>query len=148
MIRKGRYAVMMKDDYKRENGARRAVLAYMKAVKDHETFDLTPYELCAAMEAVRGGSGDAGWDALIAVYALGFERGRAFAAAAAGSAACVATVVRELNISLCALRAYESGQRVPRDEVKIAFARYYNVPVDELFPCPAAGRLLTGSATT
>ena len=36
---------MMKDDYKRENGARRAVLAYMKAVKDHETFDLTPYEL-------------------------------------------------------------------------------------------------------
>ena len=157
---------MMKDDYKRENGAHRAVLAYMKAVKDHGTFDLTPYELCAAMEAARSGSGDAGWDALIAVYALGFERGRAFAAAAAGSAACAqdtalgprlrrlrgsateCEAARELNISLCALRAYESGQRVPRDEVKIAFARYYNVPVDELFPCPAAGRLLTGSATT
>jgi len=37
------------------------------------------------------------------------------------------------DISYSALVSYELGKRIPRDEVKIKLARYYNVNVSELF---------------
>lgn len=42
-------------------------------------------------------------------------------------------VARELDISYSALRKYENGERVPRDEVKIRIAKYYGKSVQEIF---------------
>lgn len=42
-------------------------------------------------------------------------------------------VARELDISYSALRKYESGDRIPRDEVKIRIAKYYGKTVQEIF---------------
>lgn len=44
-----------------------------------------------------------------------------------------AEAAKELNISYSALQMYESGQRVPRDNIKINMAAYYNKTVSELF---------------
>lgn len=38
-----------------------------------------------------------------------------------------------IGVSASALSMYESGKRVPRDEVKIALSKYYGVSVGELF---------------
>lgn len=38
-----------------------------------------------------------------------------------------------LGISASALGMYEQGRRIPRDEVKLKIAQYYNVPVQSLF---------------
>lgn len=40
------------------------------------------------------------------------------------------------NISTSALAMYEQGERVPRDEVKIRLANYYNRTVNYIFFTP------------
>lgn len=40
---------------------------------------------------------------------------------------------KALDISLSALSTYENGLRIPRDEIKLAFARYYNTSIEALF---------------
>jgi transcriptional regulator with XRE-family HTH domain len=42
-------------------------------------------------------------------------------------------IAAALGISVSAMQMYENGRRVPRDEIKIKLADYYNVSVDELF---------------
>lgn len=42
-------------------------------------------------------------------------------------------VAKALNISVSALQMYENGQRVPRDEIKLRIASYYNKTVQEIF---------------
>lgn len=44
-----------------------------------------------------------------------------------------AEVAKALNISLSAIAMYENGERIPRDEVKIAIADYYGVSVADIF---------------
>ena len=44
-----------------------------------------------------------------------------------------AAVAEAVGISTSALTMYETGRRVPRDEIKIALARYFNVSVGYLF---------------
>lgn len=39
----------------------------------------------------------------------------------------------DVGISCSALAMYETGQRVPRDEIKVALARRYNTTVEALF---------------
>lgn len=42
--------------------------------------------------------------------------------------------VAEANgISLSALSMYEGGFRIPRDEIKIKLARYYDKTIEEIF---------------
>lgn len=45
----------------------------------------------------------------------------------------VKDVAKALGISASALSMYETGQRVPRDEIKIRLARYYDRTVDSIF---------------
>lgn len=40
------------------------------------------------------------------------------------------------NISTSALAMYEQGERVPRDEVKVRLANYYNRTVNYIFFTP------------
>lgn len=42
-------------------------------------------------------------------------------------------VAEAVQISVSALSMYETGQRVPRDELKVRLAKYYNRTVQELF---------------
>lgn len=42
-------------------------------------------------------------------------------------------IAKEANISVSALAMYEIGERIPRDEVKVALARIYNQTVESLF---------------
>lgn len=42
-------------------------------------------------------------------------------------------VAVDLDISYSAVVSYEMGDRVPRDEVKIRIANYYNVGVEDIF---------------
>lgn len=42
-------------------------------------------------------------------------------------------VAVDLGISYSAVVSYEIGERVPRDEVKIRIANYYNVGVEDIF---------------
>lgn len=42
-------------------------------------------------------------------------------------------VAKGVGISTSALSMYESGERIPRDEVKEAIARYYGLTVGFLF---------------
>lgn len=43
------------------------------------------------------------------------------------------TVANAVGISVSALGMYEIGQRIPRDEIKVKLARYYNTTVEALF---------------
>ncbi len=45
----------------------------------------------------------------------------------------VQTVAKENGISPSAVSMYESGLRVPRDDVKVRLANYYGVPVESIF---------------
>ncbi len=45
----------------------------------------------------------------------------------------VSYVADQCGISQSALSMYESGERIPRDEVKICLARFYNVSVSSIF---------------
>ena len=42
-------------------------------------------------------------------------------------------VAKDLNISMSALSMYERGERIPRDNIKIRIAAYYNKPIYEIF---------------
>lgn len=42
-------------------------------------------------------------------------------------------VAAALGVSLSALAMYETGERIPRDEIKIALANYYNKSVSDIF---------------
>lgn len=44
-----------------------------------------------------------------------------------------AQVANDLGISDSAISAYEQGDRIPRDEVKIRIANYYGVSVESIF---------------
>lgn len=44
-----------------------------------------------------------------------------------------AEVAKDLKISDSALRMYETEQRVPRDDIKIALAEYYHTSVESIF---------------
>ena len=44
-----------------------------------------------------------------------------------------AEVSKDTGISASTLSNYEQGTRIPRDEIKIALARYYKKSVEELF---------------
>lgn len=43
------------------------------------------------------------------------------------------TVADDNDISISALAMYETGKRIPRDEVKIRLAKYFDKTVEELF---------------
>jgi len=38
-----------------------------------------------------------------------------------------------IGVSLSAISMYENGERVPRDEIKIKIAKFYNESVDAIF---------------
>lgn len=42
-------------------------------------------------------------------------------------------VAEAVTISVSALQMYETGQRIPRDEIKIKLAKYYKKSVQEIF---------------
>lgn len=42
-------------------------------------------------------------------------------------------VANAVGISISALAMYETGKRVPRDEIKVMLARYFNTSVEALF---------------
>lgn len=42
-------------------------------------------------------------------------------------------VAKALGISISALSMYETGERVPRDAIKIRISSYYNKPIQEIF---------------
>ncbi|CDG28582.1 helix-turn-helix transcriptional regulator [Bacillus amyloliquefaciens] len=42
-------------------------------------------------------------------------------------------IAEALEISESALAMYESGKRIPRDEIKMKIAKYYNKSVQEIF---------------
>lgn len=44
-----------------------------------------------------------------------------------------AEVAKEINISPSALLMYEAGNRIPRDNIKIKLANYYDQPIGALF---------------
>jgi DNA-binding XRE family transcriptional regulator len=43
------------------------------------------------------------------------------------------TIAQEVNISIRALESYETGQRIPRDAVKLSLARCYDTTVEAIF---------------
>lgn len=43
------------------------------------------------------------------------------------------TVASACGISVSALTMYETGQRVPRDEIKVKLARFYGKAVETIF---------------
>ena len=42
-------------------------------------------------------------------------------------------VSKELGVSKSAIAMYERGERVPRDNVKIKIAKFYNMSVEDIF---------------
>lgn len=42
-------------------------------------------------------------------------------------------VSKSLGISVSTLQMYENGQRIPKDEIKIRIASFYNKTVGEIF---------------
>ncbi len=42
-------------------------------------------------------------------------------------------VAKELKISTSTLSMYERGERIPRDNIKIRIAAYYNKPICSIF---------------
>jgi len=43
------------------------------------------------------------------------------------------SVANALNISVSALTMYENAARIPRDEIKVSIAQFYEITVGELF---------------
>lgn len=50
-------------------------------------------------------------------------------------------VAKELGISESAIGMYETGKRIPKDEIKMKLAKCYGVSIEDLF----FGRVLTDS---
>lgn len=44
-----------------------------------------------------------------------------------------AEVAKANNISVAAIGMYERGERIPRDEVKLSLAKYYDTTVQSIF---------------
>lgn len=44
-----------------------------------------------------------------------------------------AEVAKSIGISKSSLAMYETGQRVPRDEIKLALANYYGASIQDIF---------------
>lgn len=44
-----------------------------------------------------------------------------------------AEVAENIGVSVSALQMYENGERIPRDEIKIRLANYYNQTVESIF---------------
>ena len=42
-------------------------------------------------------------------------------------------LAKELGISQSAITMYESGRRIPRDEIKIKIAAYFAKPIESIF---------------
>ena len=42
-------------------------------------------------------------------------------------------VAKALGISVSTLQMYENGQRIPKDEIKIRIANFYNKTVGDIF---------------
>ena len=42
-------------------------------------------------------------------------------------------VADDIGISKSAINMYENGERIPRDEIKVKFARYYGLSVESIF---------------
>lgn len=42
-------------------------------------------------------------------------------------------VADALGVTTMAISSYENGERIPRDEIKIALARYYETTVESIF---------------
>lgn len=45
----------------------------------------------------------------------------------------LATVAQAVEITVQALSLYEKGLRIPRDEIKLKLANYFNTTVDAIF---------------
>lgn len=43
------------------------------------------------------------------------------------------TVAKDIGISVSALFMYERGERIPRDQIKLRLASYYNTTVQDIF---------------
>jgi len=54
-------------------------------------------------------------------------------------------VAKEVGVSLSALAMYETGNRTPRDEIKIKLAKYYGITVESLFFSPDMSRNVSNS---
>ena len=54
-------------------------------------------------------------------------------------------VAKEVGVSLSALAMYETGNRTPRDEIKIKLAKYYGITVESLFFSPYMSRNVSNS---
>ena len=44
-----------------------------------------------------------------------------------------AEVAKSIGISKSSLAMYETGQRIPRDEIKLALANYYGATIQDIF---------------
>ena len=42
-------------------------------------------------------------------------------------------IANAIGISISAIGMYETGQRVPRDEIKVKLSNFYNVSIESLF---------------
>ena len=42
-------------------------------------------------------------------------------------------VAKAIGVSISAISMYENGERIPRDDIKIRIANYYNRTVQEIF---------------
>ena len=45
----------------------------------------------------------------------------------------LAEIAQLIDVSPSALSMYESGERIPRDNIKIRLSQFYNVPIQILF---------------
>ena len=43
------------------------------------------------------------------------------------------TLAKELGVSVSAIQMYETGERIPRDEIKVKIANYFNCTVQQIF---------------
>lgn len=50
-----------------------------------------------------------------------------------GSGKTIEELSSDLGISQSAVCMYETGKRIPRDEIKIRIAEYFNVPLESIF---------------
>lgn len=44
-----------------------------------------------------------------------------------------AELAEALGVSVSAITMYESGDRIPRDEIKLKIANYFNASVEQIF---------------
>lgn len=49
-------------------------------------------------------------------------------------------VAKEIGISVSAIQMYENGRRIPKDNIKIRLAEYFNATVQEIFFNETTGR--------